>query len=58
MLNRYANGKEYIGKHRDTKENKACLKCQIRNYEKLTRTNEDYSKLELRSRKDVLNDSK
>ena len=22
MLNRYENGKEYIGKHRDTKENK------------------------------------
>lgn len=22
MLNRYKNGKEYIGKHRDTKENK------------------------------------
>lgn len=25
MLNRYDNGKEYIGKHRDTKENKVRL---------------------------------
>jgi len=29
MLNRYANGQEYIGKHRDTKENKVIVSLSL-----------------------------
>ena len=59
MLNRYANGNEYIGKHRDTKENKvglfhSALEYYV-SYECEMSTGD--RKLESRSRADVRHDA-